>query len=941
MKSRRSKNRNSTSITTLLLSTVATLTAFGLTSQMAQAVELRVTDYKKQTFTGFGGAIWWPQFSFTPNAATKSSIYDRLFTDMNLRYLRMNIDENYFASSSNASSTSASSYNIVAYETGGYRDLVDNAKQRNSNIKLMFAPWTPPTYFKDNGSVNGGNFVSGTGNANETAYATQLAMVAKLLKDNYNRQVDYLSVQNEPSYATSYQSAVFTKEQYRRTQEALRQKLTDLGVTGVKLVGPEDAGDTVRSTTTTNYYSHVVNSPSTDVGSAHVYHADLSEALSGKLRRQKPLFMTEWSKDSELDRGAVQAAEVVKRFISDVNQGDATAWIWWALAGNSSDSGAELINAGNTNNPKLTKRYYALKWMSKYIDPDAVVRGTTTDSSDVWSAGFRNSSGKYGAVITNTSTSSQSYNLRFDELSGNRTFDCITIDASNDEASSTVSMSNGTISGSIGAGTVLVLRDQNTASEGSGISISSVSLLSQGQSVVVSAAADSNRPAARAVDGDVDTSWISDYYSSESSQAWIYVDLGGTKTIKEVDVMWATNFGVDYVIQTAADGASNLNTDTPWTTIKSVVGNSKQERWLTYNNLTATGRYVRLKATKRAGGYGHEIKEFQIYGNDGTTPPPTTTPLLGDGIGLTGEYFPNTSFTSPVKTQVDSTIEKTWANAPNDTSGNAISSMPSDNFTVRWTGQMQAVEDGSYTFSVVADDGMKVWLGDTSPSATPIIDQPNYSSLNFVNSNARTLTAGTKYNIKIDFREDVAGAVAKLYWTRPGGTRVIIPSSQLYPTASTAPSVPNGGFETPVTSSHTYNPTGGSWTFSGNSGVQKNNGAFGAATAPEGVQTAFLQGNPNQGPTLGSISQSVNFTSTGSYTLTYKAAQRSGNNQSIKLTVGGTVVETWTPSGSSFTSHTSPPFSIGTPGNTTIKLEATVNTGDNTAFIDDLRLTKN
>src|SRR5205823_5487588 len=63
----------------------------------------------------------------------------------------------------------------------------------------------------------------------------------------------------------------------------------------------------------------------------------------------------------------------------------------------------------------------------------------------------------------------------------------------------------------------------------------------------------------------------------------------------------------------------------------------------------------------------------------------------------------------------------------------------------------------------------------------------------------------------------------------------------------------NPGFESPALGSgYQYDPTGNGlgWVFSGRTGIQHNGSAWGAATAPEGVQTAFVQ-------MTGSMSQTV------------------------------------------------------------------------------------
>jgi len=154
----------------------------------------------------------------------------------------------------------------------------------------------------------------------------------------------------------------------------------------------------------------------------------------------------------------------------------------------------------------------------------------------------------------------------------------------------------------------------------------------------------------------------------------------------------------------------------------------------------------------------------------------------------------------------------------------------------------------------------------------------------------------------------------------------------------------NFGFETPSigsgSSAYQYNPTGGSWTFSGSSpngsGIVGNGSAFGNPTAPQGVQAAFLQ-------EYGTISQTISGLIPGvNYTIGFLGAERPFNNsaQSWNVTVNGTVVASFNP-GSSATSYM--------PCTATFKATAATQTvafvgtdlagGDNTVFIDNVRIT--
>ena len=139
----------------------------------------------------------------------------------------------------------------------------------------------------------------------------------------------------------------------------------------------------------------------------------------------------------------------------------------------------------------------------------------------------------------------------------------------------------------------------------------------------------------------------------------------------------------------------------------------------------------------------------------------------------------------------------------------------------------------------------------------------------------------------------------------------------------------NGGFETPVVSSFLYGPFTNGWVFDASSGVNHNGSAFGAPTAIEGTQNALLQNS-------GSFYQDFNFAD-GSYKVSFYAAQRSGNTQTIRVTCDGVVIGTITPSSStSFGLYYTDGFTV-TAGSHRIKFEGTA-AADNTAFIDKVSL---
>src|SRR5262249_21692783 len=133
-----------------------------------------------------------------------------------------------------------------------------------------------------------------------------------------------------------------------------------------------------------------------------------------------------------------------------------------------------------------------------------------------------------------------------------------------------------------------------------------------------------------------------------------------------------------------------------------------------------------------------------------------------------------------------------------------------------------------------------------------------------------------------------------------------------------------------------YGPTGGGWTFAGSSGIQANGSAWGAANAPDGTQTAFLQGNGD----LGAISQAV-YLPAGTYRVSFQAAQRSYGDgvQPIKFSVNGVQVGSLiSPTSTSFALYTTASFTVKVAGCYTLQFAATDNSGDKSSFLDAISI---
>ena len=102
-----------------------------------------------------------------------------------------------------------------------------------------------------------------------------------------------------------------------------------------------------------------------------------------------------------------------------------------------------------------------------------------------------------------------------------------------------------------------------------------------------------------------------------------------------------------------------------------------------------------------------------LVGNATLLAPRTATVIIDDndaiqgtGNGLLGEYFNSTNLTNRVATRVDRTIQFDWQQ------GRALPALGVDNFSIRWTGQIEARFSENYTFTTSSDDGVRLWIND-------------------------------------------------------------------------------------------------------------------------------------------------------------------------------------------------------------------------------------
>ncbi|MFE0105897.1 alpha-L-fucosidase [Streptomyces sp. NPDC059009] len=181
------------------------------------------------------------------------------------------------------------------------------------------------------------------------------------------------------------------------------------------------------------------------------------------------------------------------------------------------------------------------------------------------------------------------------------------------------------------------------------------------------------------------------------------------------------------------------------------------------------------KVTVAKSGDGYDVTPSGAATNDTATVveltvDPGATAPAGRGKGLKQQIFDNADLSgTPKVTRTDPTVNHAWKFA-----GSPDASIPSDRFSIRWTGSIVPRRTETYTLTTVSDDMARVWIDgklviDSWSPHEPKTDKAQIA-----------LTAGKRHAIKVEYAEQTGEAHMKLLWSSPGQEQQVVPRAQLY-----------------------------------------------------------------------------------------------------------------------------------------------------------------
>jgi O-glycosyl hydrolase len=274
--------------------------------------------------------------------------------------------------------------------TGNWNDaLVNGRKAYARGAQILATPWTPPAAMKSNNNIVGGSLLpSEYGN-----YVAYLNSFADAMAAN-GSPVAVISLQNEPDITVTYESALWTAEQF---QTFCRDYA---GAINAPVMMPESFRfDQAVSDPTLNDPVAAAN-----VGyiGGHLYGTGVRDyPLARSLGKR--IWMTEYLVN---DQTILEAVNTAAQISDCLTTGNMSAYIWWKLIGNANG----LLDAAGV--PQ--RRGFVMGQFSRFVRPGDFRIDVSVNTSPLSISAFKDPvTGRFAIVVVNNTTlpETQKFNI--------------------------------------------------------------------------------------------------------------------------------------------------------------------------------------------------------------------------------------------------------------------------------------------------------------------------------------------------------------------------------------------------------------------------------------------------------------------------------------------------------------------------------------------------
>ena len=294
---------------------------------------------------------------------------------------------------------------------GTYPDLATMQKAQDRGVRIWGTPWSPPASMKSNGNTNNGGSLLAS---DYQAYANYLSSYVLGLKNSYGINLYALSIQNEPDYTATWESCIWTGQQFHDfLGNNLLPTFAKNGVT-TKIIMPEESGWKFDRATAT--LSDPVTAAGVSIIAGHNYDGAAAATYPLGQNQGKHLWETEVSSFEAFDPSMTNGLKWAKKINDWMTIANANAWHYWWLIDGNGDNEALLGPSGQT-----TKRLYVMGNYSKFVRPGYYRIGTSASPvAGVSVSAYKDTStGKFAIVAINQNASAVTLDFALNGFTAN------------------------------------------------------------------------------------------------------------------------------------------------------------------------------------------------------------------------------------------------------------------------------------------------------------------------------------------------------------------------------------------------------------------------------------------------------------------------------------------------------------------------------------------
>jgi uncharacterized protein YjdB len=411
----------------VLLQQQAAIT-FGTNTTPTSSTVTVTTGTTYQTMDGFGWALTEGSAELITSLAStqQNALLNELYnpsTGLSSSLVRISIGASDLSSSSysydeTAGDTSMTNFTLAGPDLTYVVPILKKILLINPNIKILATPWSAPRWMKSNDAWIGGSLQT----QYYSAYAKYFVKYFQAMAAQ-GINIWAITPQNEPENPNNEPSMTMTSaEETNFINQQLGPQMSAAGYGSIKIIAYDHNCDD------TNYPTYVCNNSTYVDGAAfHLYAGTISALTTVHNATGKNVYFTEQYTGS----GGSFSGDLGYH-LQNVVIGSANNWakgiIDWNIASNpavgphtpggcNSCLGAYTISSSTAYSRNV--QYYIIGQISKFAKNGALRISTSSNNTNVATAGFRNPDGSFALLVYNAGTASNTVRI----ISGSTAFD--------------------------------------------------------------------------------------------------------------------------------------------------------------------------------------------------------------------------------------------------------------------------------------------------------------------------------------------------------------------------------------------------------------------------------------------------------------------------------------------------------------------------------------